>query len=249
MKTKFYSFIGLILVLAIWSFVSYAKLIHPLLFPSPTDTFISLIGYLGSGTFLIDLWSTLFRTVTGFIIAAFIGVVLGLIMGSVRIVYQSLEFLVDFIRSIPVSAILPVFIVFFGITDISKIAMIVWGASLIVAVNTMYGVRNCNQTRLKVAKTLGASRIQTFIKFIIPDALHHIYAGFRVAVSISLIVVIVAEMFTGTKAGIGMRIYNNSLLFRTDNMFACVIIAGMLGYFLNKLFIFMEGKLLHWSGK
>jgi sulfonate transport system permease protein len=241
--------LGIACVLALWSIVSYTGLIKTLLFPSPSDAAVGFVKYVTSRNFPIDFAYTLTRTVVGFLIAATLGIIIGLLMGTINVVYRMLEFVVDFVRSIPVSSILPVFLVFFGISELSKVAIVVWGASLIVAVNVIFGVRNVNQTRLKVARSFGATRMQTFVKFVLPEAIPHVYAGLRIAVSVSLMAVIVAEMFTGSKAGLGMRIYNTALLYQTGEMVACVAITGTIGYLLNRLFVVTEGRLLHWRGR
>jgi len=240
---------GPIFLIVIWCSLSYAGVVNTLFLPQPHNVVISIYSLFSSGPIYIDLFKTIYRVSLGFIVGLFLGVPLGLLMGSSQEIHDSLEIVVDFFRSLPALALFPLFLIIFGIGDKAKIAMATWATALIVLINTMYGVKGCKQTRIMVAKTMKASRWQIFSKVIFPDALPEIFAGIRIAISLALIVVIVAEMFTGTKWGLGQRIYNTSLLYKVSQMYAAIIITGLLGYFLNKLFMTIERKVVHWAGK
>ena len=101
-------------------------------------------------------------------------------MGYSNKVYMSLEIVVDFFRSIPVISLLPLFLVFFGIGNISKIAIATWTALLAVLFNSMYGVKHAKEMRLMVAKSLRANNFQIFTKIVAPDALPEIFVGIRI---------------------------------------------------------------------
>jgi NitT/TauT family transport system permease protein len=145
-------------------------------------------------------------------------------------------------------AVFPLFLLVFGLGDPAKIAIAAWSGSLIIVVNTMYGVRTSKASRQAAARVFGASRLQVFTKVVVPDALPQIVAGLRISVSLCLIVVVVAEMFMGTRAGIGMAIYNAGLLYETPKMLAGIVVAGLLGYAVNKIFVVAERRIVHWSG-
>jgi len=191
----------------------------------------------------------LYRMVLGFGLGAAIGIPIGLLMGRSDKVYRSLEFLVDFFRSIPVTALFPLFLVIFGIGDLAKCSIVAWSTGLIILVNTVYGVKSAKKTRIMVAQTMGASNLETFTKVIFFEGVPHIVAGLRTSLSMALIVVIVTEMFMGTESGIGRRIFDASVTYRTPEMYSAIICAGLLGFLLNKIFVFAETKLIHWRGK
>jgi NitT/TauT family transport system permease protein len=193
--------------------------------------------------------ASLYRLTLGFALAVGIGVPLGLLIGSSRRLVESLEFLIDFFRSLPASALFPMFILFFGIGDRSKVAVIVFSCALIILVNAIYGVKNCKEARLRAARAMGANRTALFTKVIFPEALPHIFAGLRISVSIGLILVVVTEMFIGTHRGLGQRIYDAHLMFRIAEMYAVILLTGVLGYVLNKIFITIEAKVFHWAGR
>ena len=163
--------------------------------------------------------------------------------------YAALEFPVEFFRSIPATALLPVFMLLFGVGDASKIALAGYAAGLTLALNAMYGVHVGKELRRRAAQTLGIKGLALFRKIVFPEALPHISAGFRVALSLSLVVVIVAEMFAGSPAGLGKRIIDAQQVYRTDEMYAAILTAGALGFVLNRLALAAERRILHWRGK
>lgn len=238
-----------IILLLIWFLISYFNLINPLFLPSPQEVFVKLYKLMVSGEVFPDIIATLLRVLVGFFMAIFIGVPIGLIMGSSRRIYQALEFIIDFLRSIPAMALFPLFLLFFGIGNTAKIAVVVFACSLIIIINTVYGVRHGKELRIMVAKTMKANRFNLFRKVILPEALPEIVGGLRIAISLSLIIVIVTEMFIGTKVGLGHRIFDAQLVYRIPEMYAVIILTGCLGYLINKLFSAGERKVVHWSGK
>ncbi len=244
-----YTIMTIFIALAIWSLLSFFGLVNKLLLPTPVEVFLKLIDLFRSGTIFPDIAATLYRTVAAFLIGSSIGVLVGLVMGYYKRVYSALEFIVDFFRSIPATALFPLFLLFFGIGDEAKIAAVVFATSFIVVVNTMYGVRHRSQVRTNFARTLKIEGFDLFKKIILPDAAPHIFAGLRVAISISLIVVVVTEMFIGTTFGLGRRIIDSQLVYNIPEMYAAIIITGIIGYLINWFVFFVERKKIHWSGK
>lgn len=240
--------IGPVLFICLWSLVTYTGLVRPIFIPPPTHVFLQMVKLVIGGEILVDIGKTLFRLVIGFGLGALVGVTTGIIMGTSWKVYESLEFLVDFFRSVPVTCLFPLFLLFFGIGDAAKIVMAAWSSGLLILVNTMYGVRHSSVTRKLVVKVMKGNRLQLFREVIIPDALPGIFVGFRTGVSLGLIVVVVSEMFLGTKQGLGQVIYNSSLLYETSTMYAAIGYTGIIGYGVNKLFIWMEKRFVHWKG-
>jgi len=246
---KLYYILIPVLLLCIWQIISYFKLVSPLFLASPYDVFVHLISSFEDGTIWTDIGHTLYRVVIGFGIAAIIGVPLGLLMGYSSRVYNALEFTVEFFRGIPTTALFPLFLLIFGIGDQAKFAVTAWGAGLVILINSMYGVHLGKELRVRVAKTMKVKGFELFSKVIFPEALPQIFSGFRVAISLSLIIVIVTEMFIGTDAGLGKRIIDAQLVYQTANMYAAILMTGILGFILNKLMLFVENKMVHWKGK
>ena len=238
-----------VLLLLIWTIVVSLKLVSPLFVPHPLDVLNAAVQLFVNGEIYSDIGYTLFRTLIGFAIAAIIGIPIGLLMGYSERIYHSLEFVVEFFRSIPPTALFPLFLLFFGVGDQSKIALAAWSAGLVLVVNSMYGVHLSKELRIKAARTMNVKGLELFQKVIFPEALPQIFNGIRVAISLSLIIVVVAEMFVGTNFGLGNLIMDYQLVYRVPEMYAAIFLAGIVGFLLNKIVIHVEKRIIHWKGK
>lgn len=242
-------FIGPLALFLVWDLVVRAGWIKPILLPPPLATLETLVVGLAGGPLLTDFAVTVWRTVQAFLIAAVIGVPLGVLLGSNERAYRSVEFLIDFFRSTPSSALIPLFLLIFGVSDINKVAIAAFGAFLIVVFNSAYGVINARKQRVMAAKVMGATRWQVFKDVLIWESLQPTFVGLRSAVSMALVIVIVAEMFIGSDMGLGHRIIDAQQVLNVKTMYAAILAAGILGYALNILFIVAERKIVHWSGR
>jgi len=249
MNKKIYYFIVPTVIIIFWFIITNLNLISPLFLSTPQAVFLEIIRLFSSGEIIPDILSTLYRTFLGFIIACLIGIPIGLLMGYSNKIYSSLEFIVEFFRSIPATALFPLFLLFFGIGDQSKIALTAWTAGLVLIINSMYGVHMSKSLRIKAAKTMNIKGFKLFQKIIFPEALPQIFNGMRIAISLSLIIVIVTEMFIGSNFGLGYRIVNAQLMYKISEMYAIIFITGILGFLINKGFIQTEKKIVHWKGK
>lgn len=247
--TKCLPAIGPVLLFLLWQLAVSAKWLNPVLLPSPIDTLGYLFQSLGDAGMRTDIGSTLYRTLAAFAFAAIIGVPLGVALGSSEKVYRSLEFLIDFFRSTPSSALIPLFLLIFGITDANKIAISAFAAVLVILFNSAYGVMNAKKTRLMAAKVMGISRWHIFKDIMLLESLAQTFVGLRTGVSMALVIVIVAEMFIGSETGLGHRIIDAQQVFNIRDMYASILITGALGYLLNILFLVVEKRIVHWSGK
>ncbi len=242
-------FIGPVALFIVWDLVVRAGLIKVILLPTPWATLGALFTGLAGGPLLLDFGVTLLRTLQAFLIAAVVGVPLGVLLGSNEKAYRSVEFLIDFFRSTPSSALIPLFLLIFGVSDINKVAIAAFGALLIVLFNSAYGVINARKQRVMAAKVMGASRWQIFKDVLIWESLQPTFVGLRSAVSMALVIVIVAEMFIGSDNGLGHRIIDAQQVLNVKSMYAAILAAGALGYALNVLFLLLERKIVHWSGR
>jgi sulfonate transport system permease protein len=249
LRDRLLPFIGPVALFIAWDLVVRLGFIKPILLPSPADTIAALITGLAGGPLLIDFAMTVWRTLQAFLIAAVVGVPLGVLLGSNEKAYRSVEFLIDFFRSTPSSALIPLFLLIFGVSDVNKIAIAAFGALLIVVFNSAYGVINARKQRVMAAKVMGASRWQVFKDVLIWESLQPSFVGLRSAVSMALVIVIVAEMFIGSDTGLGHRIIDAQQVLNVKSMYAAILAAGALGYALNILFLVAERRIVHWSGR
>ena len=241
-------FIGPLALFIVWDLVVRFGLIKPILLPPPLATLGTLITGLAGGPLLQDFLVTVWRTLQAFLIAAVIGMPLGVLLGSNERAYRSVEFLIDFFRSTPSSALIPLFLLIFGVSDVNKVAIAAFGALLIVVFNSAYGVINARKQRVMAAKVMGASRWQIFKDVLVWESLQPSFVGLRSAVSMALVIVVVAEMFIGSENGLGHRIIDAQQVLNVKTMYAAILAAGILGYVLNILFLLAERRGGDWRG-
>ena len=244
-----YTFSGPILLILIWAGVAQLQLIDKFFLPDPFTTIAKLFQLLGSGAIIGDLISTLERVVLAFIISLVIGLPLGLLLGRSEKIYRSVEFIIDFFRSTPASALFPLFLLVFGITDISKIAVAAFASMLIIIFNTAYGIMHAKKSRVLAAQIMGATKAQIFRWILFWESLPQTFIGLRSAVSLSLVIIVLTEMFIGTTSGLGRKIIDSQITYEIPTMYATILLAGIVGYLLNLLFLVLEKRFLHWSGK
>lgn len=242
-------FIGPVVLFIVWDLAVRLGFIKAILLPPPLDALGALVNGLAGGPLLHDFGMTVWRTVQAFLIAAIVGMPLGVLLGSSEKAYRSVEFLIDFFRSTPSSALIPLFLMIFGVSEINKVAIAAFGALLIVVFNSAYGVINARKQRVMAAKVMGASRWRVFKDVLIWESLQPSFVGLRSAVSMALVIVIVAEMFIGADSGLGNRIINSQQVMNVRDMYASILAAGALGYALNVLFLMLEKRIVHWSGR
>jgi ABC-type nitrate/sulfonate/bicarbonate transport system permease component len=241
--------IGVIGLIAIWYIAVWYRVVDPVLLPSPTDTFRALWNGMAGGRLGFDFWRTVERTGLATLIAAVIAIPLGIFLGSSEKLYRSVEFVVDFFRSTPASAMFPLFLVLFGVGDKTKISVAAFGAALVILFNVAYGVMNARKTRLLAAKVMGAPRFRVLTDVMLLESLPQTFVGLRNGVSLALVIVVVAEMFIGSTDGLGHRVFEAQQLFAMPDMYAAIFAAGALGYGFNLLFLLVERRFVHWAGK
>lgn len=245
----FLPLVGALCLLAVWQVCTTFKLIDPFLLPGPATMLESLFRNLTSGRLLHDFLATIERTLVSLLIALAIAIPLGILLGSSEKLYRAVEFIIDFFRSTPATAVFPLFLVFFGVGDRTKIAVAAFGASLVILFNTAYGVMNARKTRLLAARVMGASPLRVLVDVTLWESLPQTFIGIRSGVSLALVIVIVAEMFIGSRDGLGYSILDSQMLFEMPKMYAAIFLAGALGYGLNAVFLLIERRFIHWGGK
>ena len=241
--------VGVAGLVAIWSLATWLQWVDPVLLPSPIATFKALWQGMNGGALGFDFVKTVYRTAASTVIAAVIAIPLGIVLGSSEKLYRSLEFVIDFFRSTPASAMFPLFLVLFGVGDETKISVAAFGAILVILFNVAYGVMNARKTRLLAAKVMGASSVRVLFDVTLLESLPQTFVGLRNGVSLALVIIVVAEMFIGSQDGLGHSVFEAQQLFDMPRMYAAIFAAGVLGYGLNLLFLLIERRFVHWAGK
>ncbi|HEU5276013.1 MAG TPA: ABC transporter permease [Xanthobacteraceae bacterium] len=240
-------FVLIAVLLAAWEYASAMRLIDPVSMPRVSLIAAAWLKTIDGGPLLQAVVPTLGRIFAGFALAAVIAVPLGLLMGSIPMVYRLLEPATELIRPIPSSAYIPVAILFLGIDNEMKVFVIVVACLFPILLNTYGGVRGIDPVLIDTGRTFGLSRAKALWQIVLPAALPNILTGMRISLGIALIVAVVAEMIAGN-SGIGYFILDMQRIFRVPEMFAGIFTLGVLGFAINFIFLKIEGRLLHWRG-
>lgn len=240
-------FLLIIVLLAMWELCSAMHWIDPVSFPRVSRIVTSWAAGMFGGDIMIQIMPSLWRIFAGFVIACVVAIPVGLLMGTSGFVYRLLEPITEFIRPIPSSAYIPVAILILGIDNEMKIFVIFLACFFPVLLNTYGGVRGVDPVLVDTGRTFGLSRLRTMVQIVFPAALPSILTGMRISLGIALIVSVVSEMITGN-SGIGYYILDMQRVFRVPEMFAGIFTLGLLGYFINFLFLRVEGHYLRWRG-
>lgn len=232
-----------IALIAIWWFASAAS--TSIFFP-PLSKIVATMGELGgTGFYSGDVGSSLVRVAAGYLIAILVGGVAGVILGVWRSGEYLLRPLTEFIRSTPGIALLPIFIMFLGIGDTMKIAMIAYASMWPILLNTIDGVRSVQPTLDSVSRSYRLRWTYRLRYVLLPSLAPQFFSGARIALSIALVVLVTVEMF-GANGGIGYFIRTAQQGFRTDDMWAGIVVLAIVGYLLNVLFRAGENRALRW---
>lgn len=231
-------------LLGLWQ-VSAGNWVSSPNWPPVTQIFASLADGLKSGELISVFGSSLYRMATGYAAGCAAALVIGLLMANVRFAYAALEPAVELLRPIPVPAIIPPLILLLGIDDAMKITIVAFATFFPVLVNVISGVRAVDPVALDVARTFGVSRLRTTLRVVLPASLPYILAGMRVSLALALIVTVVSEMIAGA-SGIGYHIMTMQYAARAGDMYAAIFVLAALGYALNRGFLALERRILHW---
>jgi ABC-type nitrate/sulfonate/bicarbonate transport system permease component len=247
----YFSYIGPLIIIIIWVIVSGHQIVSPILLPTPWAVLKSFFEIIAgkNQNILFDIGLTCYRTLFSFIFSCVIGVPIGLLMGYNIKIFRTFEFTVDFFRSIPPIALFPLFILLLGIGEAAKLGVPVYGCTLVIIVNSIYGVLNSPKLRRVIGQVYGFSKSRIFWKIVFPDSMPQVFSGMRIALSLALVLTIVVEMTIGSNNGLGKKIYDFHLMFDTSQMYAAILITGIIGYLLNKGFILIERRIIHWRDK
>ena len=169
--------LGVVALIVLWYVAVWAQVVDPVLLPPPTDTFRAMWTGMTKGKLGSDFMHTVERTVYATVIAAVIAIPLGIFLGASERLYRSVEFVIDFFRSTPASAMFPLFLVLFGVGDRTKISVAAFGAALVILFNVAYGVMNARKTRLLAAKAMGASRLRILTDVMLLESLPQTFVG------------------------------------------------------------------------
>jgi NitT/TauT family transport system permease protein len=224
------------------------------LIPSPHDvgvmmwdfTFGGIYDDAFSASILTHIWMSVTRVYGGFFLAAIIGIPLGLMIGRIKVLRQLLDPTINLLRPIPVTAWLPLSMIFFGLGPNAAVFLVFLGAFYPILLNTIFGVRSVDVRLFEAAAMLGCSGSAMFRQVVLPAALPSIFNGLRIAHGFSWILIVVGEM-TGVPTGLGSVIMDGRTLSRTDLVITGMIVIGAMGFVTDRIIVMISNRLLSWS--
>ena len=240
------SVVSILCLLAIWELICQSGVVSSLFLPAPSAIIKALLEMIADGEIGVSLAASLYRILAGFFIGSLVGLAVGLVTGTSALMDKIGTPIVNAIYPIPKIALLPLFILWLGIGELSKVTIIVLGVFFPVAMNTYSGVKNVDILLLKVAASFNASWWMTMKSVVLPNALPMIFAGLRLAAGTSLLLLVAAEMIAA-QVGIGALILHYGDLMITDRLMAGVIVLSLLGLVFNLILQFLERKAIPWK--
>lgn len=215
---------------------------------APSATFRALAEGLSSGALPGELGTTLEAYGEGLALAVACGVALGIAIGSSRTLLDATSVVIEFLRPIPAVALIPLAILFLGLDTPMRRVVVAFGAVWPILVNTSYGVRGADRFLHDVARTSGVTPIGRLVRVTLPAALPSIATGIRVGASLGLLICVTAEFVTGT-GGIGAYMHQQQNAFQIPELYAAVVLIGMLGYLINTGLRTTERRVVFWVGE
>ena len=231
--------------LILWSILTYGRIVDPLFLPSPGRVFQAGVDLFSELGFTTDILNSVCRVMIGFIVAALIGVPVGLIMGTFKAAEALTEPVVGFVRYMPASAFIPLFILWLGIGDIEKVAIIFVGSFFQLVLMVAVVAKNVHKEMLDTAYTLGVKRFQVIRKVLLPASLPGIVDTLRIIVGWAWTYIIVAEL-VASASGIGYMIISSQRMLRTGNIIFGILTIGMLGLLTDFFFKWLYNRLFPW---
>jgi NitT/TauT family transport system permease protein len=218
-----------------WGSASFSL---PRLFPSPERTGLTLVELVRDGSLLRDAAASMARILSGFLVGSVVGFALGLLMGASERVRYMLDPYVNFLRFVSGIAWIQIAMLWLGLGEAAKIALVAYVTVFAVAINTLAGFRAIPRNRIRAARSFGASRLQLFFWIEAPSCIHFALQGMRLAMAGAFLTVVAAEMIAAN-SGLGYLIHSSRQFMATDAMFVGILALGVLGYLTDKLLVFV----------
>ena len=237
-----------VLLLAVWSLLTYSGYVMPLFLPTPGAVVQGAVLLFGEFNLVDDLLASVLRVSAGFLMAAVIGVPLGVLMGSLKIFEAFFEPFLGFIRYMPASAFIPLFILWLGIGESEKIAVIFFGTFFQLTLMVMDVTKNVSQELIDTSYTLGVSKRSVFWRIILPATMPGITDTLRITFGWAWTYLVVAEIVAAS-SGLGFMIMQSQRFLKTSHIIVGILIIGIIGIIIDLAFKWLYQRLYPWMGK
>ena len=247
LKNVAYGSLSIILFLIFWQAVVVTGVVPAAVIPTPTRVAVALCTAILSGSLLQQTLQSLTNISIGFLLSTAIALPVGFLIGTF---YKRFEkVLMPFMRmceKLNPFALFPVFMIFFGIGSLEKVAVVWWVAQWPLVFNTIDGIRGIDYFLIKTARSMGASRLTLFFKVILPSTVPGIFTGIKMSAQLSFFMIIASEMI-GASSGLGWLYLSSSAMYNVPLMYAIIIFITILAIIINVLFTRLERHFLVWK--
>ena len=226
--------VSILLFLLLWQALS-STILNPYLIPPPSRIFAAASPMIRSGELFRDTAISLSRVAVGFFAGSVLAILLGVLMGRLRLLNEMMDPIVELLRYHSPTAMISIAVIWFGIGETSKYFLIFWGTFFIVLINAIAGVLRTPLTRQRAAQCMGASQLQIFLLVVFPSAVPYIVTGMRVALASAYMSLIPAEMLAAD-SGLGYLLQQSGMLLETDRIFVALLTISVLGFTSDRLF-------------
>jgi ABC-type nitrate/sulfonate/bicarbonate transport system permease component len=233
-------------LIAVWWMASHQQWVSKVFLPTPEATLNSLLHGLQEGDLAGFTGNTVMRMLLGWLLASIVGIALGALIGASDTARVWIAPTLEFVRPLPASAIMPLAISIFGLSSGMVLSVVAFGAMWPVLLATVYGLASVHVRLREVAQALQLSRTAFVFKMGLPNALPDILAGMRLSMTVSLIVAVVGEMIA-SQSGLGQAILLAARAFRASDLFAGIVLLGLIGFVSNALLGTVEKYVLKWQ--
>lgn len=251
-RIPFLSMLSVLSLFLIWFGITRWGDIPEFLIPTPASVWEAFVevafhGY-REGTLLLHLRDSLLRVIVGFLAACITAIPLGLAMGYNRRIKAFFDPLIEFYRPLPPLAYYTLLVIWLGIGNESKVALLYLAAFPPLSISAMSAVRGVTEERIHSARSLGASNRQVFFHVIVPSCLPEIFIGMRVSVGFTYTTLVSAEIVAAT-SGVGWMVLDASKFLRSDIIFMGIFVMGITGVLLDRIIRIVESRVVPWKGK
>jgi NitT/TauT family transport system permease protein len=241
-----YRFLPLIVFLALWEYVISPVGKNEFLFSKPSKIFKSLYENIANGILVNDFLITSYETIVGFLLGSFTGVSFGFLLWySKRVAYISKPYIVA-LGSIPIFALAPMTIIWFGTGLFAKIMMSALSVFAVAVVQAFNGASNVDEQQITLLKSFGAHRFTIFKKVVLPSSLIWVLSSFKINIGFALLGAFIGE-FISAERGLGYRMIKSAGLYNTSLLLAALLLLIVLAFILNWLVQYLEKKLIYWK--
>lgn len=232
-------------IVILWQLICSAGLVSPRMVPSPYEIFRTAVELVQTGELTTSLAVSLTRVAIGLTIGISLGVALALIAGLSKAGEDAIDATIQMLRTLPFLGLVPLFILWFGIGETPKVALVVVGCVFPIYLALFSGIRGVDKKLIEAGQTLGLNRWEAIVHIILPGAVPSALVGLRYGLGIALLSLVVSEQ-VNADSGIGYLMTSARDVFRTDIIFLCLLVYAVLGLLADQIVRFLERSLLYW---